>query len=83
MPRTVSWAGLAALLFAAGFALRERMHRWLGLGILACAVGRVFLNDVWKLDQIYRILSFIALGVVLLGLGFIYNKYQDKIRQWL
>jgi hypothetical protein len=80
---TVSWAGLAFLFFAAGFLWRERMHRWLGLGILACAVGRVFLSDVWKLETIYRILSFMALGVVLLALGFIYNKYQDKIRQWL
>jgi len=80
---TASWAALAFLLFAAGFMLRERMHRWLGLGILACAVGRVFFFDVWKLATIYRILSFMALGVVLLALGFIYNKYQDKIRQWL
>ena len=80
---TVSWAGLAFLFFAAGFIWRERMHRWLGLGILACAVGRVFLSDVWKLETIYRILSFMALGVVLLALGFIYNKYQDKIRHWL
>ncbi len=80
---TVSWAALAAVLFMLGFALRERMYRWLGLGILACAVGRVFLSDVWKLETIYRILSFMALGVVLLALGFIYNKYQEKIRQWL
>jgi len=80
---TVSWAVLAAGLFAAGFVWRERMHRWLGLGILACAVGRVFLSDVWKLETIYRIFSFMALGVVLLALGFIYTKYQDKIRQWL
>jgi len=80
---TVSWAGLAFALFAAGFALRERLYRWLGLGILACAVSRVFLSDVWKLQQLYRILSFLALGVVLLALGFIYNKYQEKIRQWL
>jgi len=80
---TVSWAALAAILFTLGFVLRERIHRWLGLGILACAVGRVFLSDVWKLDTIYRIFSFMALGVVLLALGFIYNKYQEKIRQWL
>ena len=80
---TVSWAGLAAALFALGFALHERMHRWLGLGMLACAVGRVFMSDVWKLDTLYRILSFLALGIVLLALGFIYNKYQEKIRQWL
>ncbi|HEY0549888.1 MAG TPA: DUF2339 domain-containing protein, partial [Verrucomicrobiae bacterium] len=80
---TVSWAALAAALFILGFVLRERMYRWLGLGILACAVGRVFLSDVWKLETIYRILSFMALGVVLLALGFIYNKFQEKIRQWL
>jgi hypothetical protein len=80
---TVSWAAVAALLFGAGFVLHERMHRWLGLCILAFAIGRVFVSDVWKLETIYRILSFMALGVVLLALGFIYNKYQDKIRQWL
>lgn len=80
---TVSWAAVAVLLFSAGFILRERMHRWVGLGILACAVTRVFLLDVWKLEAIYRILSFTALGIVLLALGFVYNKYQDKIRQWL
>lgn len=80
---TASWAALAAIIFAAGFVLRERMHRWLGLGILAAAVGRVFFSDVWKLDLLYRILSFMALGVVLLVLGFIYNKYQEKIKEWL
>ena len=39
--------------------------------------------DVWKLETVYRILSFLALGIVLLVLGFIYNKYQEKIREWL
>jgi hypothetical protein len=24
-----------------------------------------------------------ALGIVLLVLGFIYNKYQEKIKEWL
>jgi uncharacterized membrane protein len=80
---TASWAVLALGVFAAGFVLRERMYRWLGLGILAVAVARVFISDVWKIDLLYRILSFMALGIVLLALGFIYNKYQEKIKQWL
>ena len=80
---TVSWAALAAALFTLGFLFRERIHRWIGLGVLALAVVRVFLSDVWKLETIYRISSFMALGVVLLALGFIYNKYQEKIRPWL
>lgn len=80
---TMSWAGFAVLVFAAGIILRERFHRWLGLGVLAAAVGRVGLVDVWKQETIYRVLTFMALGVALLVIGFIYNKYQEKIRQWL
>jgi uncharacterized membrane protein len=80
---TMSWAGFAVLVFAAGMFLRERFHRWLGLGVLAAAVGRVVLVDVWKQETIYRVLTFMALGVALLVVGFIYNKYQDTIRKWL
>ncbi len=80
---TASWSALALVLFAAGMALRERVYRWLGLGVLAFALGRVVIFDVWKLETLYRILSFMALGIALLVLGFIYNKYQEKIKEWL
>jgi len=80
---TASWSLLALAMFTCGIMLRERVYRWLGLGILACALGRVVVFDVWKLETLYRILSFMALGIVLLVLGFIYNKYQEKIREWL
>ncbi len=80
---TASWAVLALVVFAAGFGLRERLYRWLGLAILAAALGRVVLLDVWRLELLYRVLSFMALGVVLLVLGFIYNKYEEKIKEWL
>jgi uncharacterized membrane protein len=80
---TASWSALALALFTCGIASRERLYRWLGLGVLGCALGRVVIFDVWKLETLYRILSFMALGVVLLVLGFIYNKYQEKLRQWL
>jgi hypothetical protein len=80
---TACWSGLALALFTAGILLRERMYRWMGLGILACALGRVVVYDIWKLSQVFRVLSLMALGIVLLVLGFIYSKYQDKIKEWL
>ena len=40
-------AGLALITIAAGFGLRERMYRWIGLVILAFALGRVVI-DVWN-----------------------------------
>jgi len=80
---TASWSALALVLFTTGILLRERVYRWLGLGVLACALGRVVIFDVWKLETLNRILSFLALGVVLLVLGFIYNRHQEKIKEWL
>jgi hypothetical protein len=80
---TASWSLLALAFFTAGMVLRERMYRWLGLGVLACTLGRVVIFDVWKLETVYRILSFMALGIVLLVLGFVYTKYQEKIKEWL
>lgn len=80
---TAGWSGLALALFIVGMIFRERVYRWLGLAVLACAMGRVVFSDVWKLEPIYRVLSFMALGIVLLVLGFIYNKYQEKIKEWL
>jgi hypothetical protein len=80
---TVAWAVLALMLFVAGLLLSERIYRWLGLSVLGCALGRVMIIDVWKLETLYRILSFMALGIVLLILGFIYSKYEQKIKEWL
>ncbi|HEV7404187.1 MAG TPA: DUF2339 domain-containing protein [Chthoniobacteraceae bacterium] len=80
---TVAWSGLAVVVFVAGLSLRDRIYRIGGFLILALAVGRIFLVDVWKLETVYRILSFMVLGIVLLALGFVYNRYADKIRRWL
>ena len=80
---TVGWAVLALLVFVTGVLMSERIYRWLGLGVLGCALGRVVILDVWKLDRLYQILSFMALGVVLLILGFIYIRYEQKIKEWL
>jgi len=80
---TASWSVFALCVFAFGIVLRERSYRWLGLAVLGAALGRVVIFDVWKLETIFRMLSFLALGIVLLVLGFIYNKYQEKIREWL
>jgi hypothetical protein len=80
---TASWSALAFALFGSGVVLREKMYRWVGLGILAAALGRVVVIDVWTLRTIHRVLSFMALGIVLIVLGFIYIKYEERIRKWL
>ena len=42
------------------------------------ALGRVLVFDVWQLERIPRVLSFMALGIVLVVLGFIYNDMFNR-----
>ena len=80
---TAGWAALAFISLLAGLALHDRRYRWFGLLVLGCAIGRVMFIDVWRLATIYRVLSFMALGVVLIVLGYIYTRYQEQIKKWL
>lgn len=83
IPLTAAWAVLALAVFFAGFLLRSRIFRLGGLAILAIALLRIALFDVWRLELPFRIFSFLALGSVLLVLGYLYNRYEEKIRRWL
>jgi uncharacterized membrane protein len=75
---------LLGLVFAVlGLVLHDRVYRIGGLGLLVLAVGRVFLWDVWRMDPGFRILSFILLGVVLLLVGYFYNRFAEQLRRWL
>jgi hypothetical protein len=80
---TIAWSALAAVVFAIGLGIRERLYRLAGLAILACAIGRIFLIDIWQLGTLMRIASFLVLGLVLLMVGFLYNRLADKFRDWL
>jgi uncharacterized membrane protein len=79
----VAWALLAVFFFATGFGLQRRLYRWAALVMLAATLGHVFAVDVWKLDTLMRIVSFLTLGVVFLALGFVYNRWADRIRRLL
>ena len=76
-----SWAILGVLAFVVGWFLRERIYRILSLLVVGVALGRLLIIDVWGLDPIARILTFILIGFILLALGFIYTRYQNKLRR--
>ena len=77
------WSLFAAVVFVAGLLLRERVYRWLGLFVMAVTLGHIVLFDITQLDSLGKAISFFALAVVLLGVGFLYNKYEDKFRDLL
>ena len=73
------WMGYGALLMVVGFWKRSAFVRWQALILVAVTVGKVFTYDVSQLDRVYRILSFIALGVLLLAISFAYQRDWFKL----
>ncbi|HTJ29829.1 MAG TPA: DUF2339 domain-containing protein [Acidobacteriaceae bacterium] len=61
-------------LLAVGFWRRSAFVRWQALVLVAAAIAKVFLFDMSELSQGYRILSFLGLGVLLLGVSFVYQR---------
>ena len=80
---TVAWGIEGASLLCAGFILRDRVFRLQGLGLsLACTL-KLFLYDLRNLDTPYRIVSFIALGAILLGVSWVYSRFREQVRRIL
>ncbi|HEX2327094.1 MAG TPA: DUF2339 domain-containing protein [Candidatus Angelobacter sp.] len=71
---SVIWLVYGAGLMLFGFWKQSSFVRWQALVLMAVTIGKVFIYDTWNLEQGYRVLSFIALGVVLMGLSYIYHR---------
>jgi uncharacterized membrane protein len=73
------WLIYGAALMAVGFRNRSAFLRWQALILIAFTTGKIFLYDVSQLGGSYRIMSFISLGAVLLGISFIYQRDWLKL----
>jgi len=73
------WLAYGAGLMIFGFWKASSFVRWQALVLIAFTIGKVFLYDVSQLQQGYRIVSFIALGVVLMGLSYVYHRDWLKL----
>jgi uncharacterized membrane protein len=67
--------GLALLIFGVLRKSGGRALRYGSLAVMLVAVGKVFLSDTAHLSDLYRVFSFLGLGVSLLILGFLYQRF--------
>ena len=79
----ICWALLAAAIFSLGLFTQHRSYRLTGLLWLAASIIHVVTIDVMALNSLGRIYSFIIIGLTLMGLGYLYNRFQERIAKFL
>lgn len=72
---SVAWALYAVVLLVIGVARGIEPLRWVSLAVLAVAVVKVFLWDLSGLTGLYRAASFLGLGVGLLLVSLLYQRF--------
>ena len=76
MMLSATWAAYAAALTAAGIRRSYAPVRYLALVIFGATVFKVFVVDFSQLDSVYRIVTSVVLGVLLLVASYLYHQRQ-------
>jgi uncharacterized membrane protein len=80
---TVAWGIEGAVLLSVGFPLRDRTLRLSGLVLFLVCAGKLFLYDLRNLETFDRILSFFVLGLILVGVSWVYTRFREQIQRYL
>jgi len=78
---SVLWALYGGVLLVTGRMRRARLLRLMALVLLGLTTLKVFFWDLASLDRLYRIVSFIVLGAILLVVSYLYQKTQQQQRR--
>jgi uncharacterized membrane protein len=69
-----AWLALAAVMLAIGIRAARKEIRLAALAVIALTTVKVFLVDMGALVGLWRVLSFLGLGLALIALGAIYRR---------
>ena len=78
MSRPALWLALGVALLVGGVFLKSQVLRIASAALIVVAVAKVFLFDMSELEGVLRALSFIGLGIVLIGIGLFYQRMLTR-----
>jgi hypothetical protein len=76
---SILWSVFALGLITFGMWRGVRAVRYVGLALFAVVAWKVLFRDLVALDQLYRIVAFIVLGLLVLSGSFVYLKYRPAL----
>lgn len=80
---SVLWTAFSAAMMVLGFRRQVPALRKLAIGLFFATLIKVFFADISNIDTPYRILSFIVLGTVLVGVSYLYHRFHGELAKAL
>ncbi|UCF64311.1 MAG: DUF2339 domain-containing protein [bacterium] len=75
---SLSWLAVAIVYYLLSTILHNKKYRWLALSTLLLTVTYVLIIGIAQLEPVYRIVSLIIIGTVLLVTSIIYTRIKAK-----
>ncbi len=77
---SIYWGLYAIATVAVGFAWRSSVCRYAGLALLAITLGKVLTVDMAGVRYVYRVLSFLGMGLLLVATSVGYSKLAPRLQ---
>lgn len=75
----IIWAILASFLIYKGLKTDAHEYGKAGFALLAITIIKLYFYDVWKMDNVSRIIAFIILGIILLLSSFLFQRLKNIV----
>jgi uncharacterized membrane protein len=78
MMMSLGWGLYGAGAIVVGMRRRYAPMRYIGMAVLVITVLKVFFYDLWELGGIYRVIGFLAFGVLLVLVSYLYQRRRTS-----
>lgn len=72
----LSWISVALFYYLISIVLKNKKYRWMALLTLLLTVFYILFIGITKLEPVYRIISFLVLGIVLIIISIFYTRMK-------
>lgn len=76
---SLSWLIIAFFYYLMARVLRNAKYRWMALLTLALTIVHVLAVDLTSVGPVFRVVSFLALGIVLLAVSVVYARKKKRV----
>ncbi|WP_321317286.1 DUF2339 domain-containing protein [Labilibaculum sp.] len=78
---SILWGSYSLLLIAYGIWKNKKHVRIGAIGLFALTLAKLFFYDISHLSTIAKTIAFVLLGILLLIISFLYNKYKSNMTE--